>query len=174
MRARPVDRPNFRANSRCVNRRSAWSTPARPSKQRATDSWSQRQHDSWLLAGAPWKGPDDSDGKSRGPAFTSTVGTILEPRNVYRYSDGVRGKADLGSHTFHGLRHDFASLLLAGGTPQRIVIEMIGHSNYSMTTRYQHVPDALQREAADRLDAFLQREVRAVPSSAGGRRRVQQ
>ena len=121
-------------------------------------------------SGARWKGPDYSDGKSRGPVFTSTVGTILEPRNVYRYSDGVRGKADLGGHTFHGLRHDFASLLLAGGTPQRIVMEMMGHSNYSMTTRYQHVPDALQREAADRLDAFLQREVRAVPSPVGGRR----
>jgi len=25
-----------------------------------------------------------------------------------------------------------------------------------MTTRYQHVPDALQREAANRLDALLQ------------------
>jgi hypothetical protein len=33
---------------------------------------------------------------------------------------------------------------------------MMGHSNYSMTTRYQHVPDALQREAANRLDALLQ------------------
>jgi integrase len=117
----------------------------------------QRQLDNWALAGARWKGPEYPDGKSSGPVFTSTVGTILEPRNVYRYFDRVRGKADLGSHTFHGLRHDFASLLLAGGTPQWIVMEMMGHSNYSMTTRYQHVPDALQREAAGRLDELLQR-----------------
>lgn len=114
-----------------------------------------RQHDSRLLAGARWKGPEYPDGKSTGPVFTSTVGTILEPRNVFRYFDRVRDKAGLPAHTFHGLRHDFASLLLAAGTPQRIVMEMMGHSNYSMTTRYQHVPDALQREAANRLDALL-------------------
>ena len=50
-----------------------------------------------------------------------------------------------------------SELAEAAGTPQRIVMEMMGHSNYSMTTRYQHVPDALQREAADRLDELLQR-----------------
>jgi integrase len=33
---------------------------------------------------------------------------------------------------------------------------MMGHSNYTVTAnRYQHVPDELQREAADRLDAVL-------------------
>jgi integrase len=130
----------------------------------------QRQLDSWLLAGARWKGPAYLDKESIGPVFTSTVGTILEPRNVYRYFDHVRGKADLGGHTFHGLRHDFASLLLAVGTPQRIVMEMMGHSNYSMTARYQSVPDALQREAVDRLDAFLRREVGDAPSPGAGRR----
>jgi integrase len=124
---------------------------------RALRAQRQRQLDSRTLAGARWKGPEYPDGKACGPVFTSTVGTILEPRNVYRYFDRVRDSADLGSHTFHGLRHDFASLLLAGGTPQRIVMEMMGHSNYSMTTRYQHVPDALQREAAGRLDELLQR-----------------
>jgi integrase len=129
----------------------------------------QRQLDSRALAGIRWKGPSYPDGKATGPVFTSTVGTILEPRNVYRYFDGVRDDANLGGHTFHGLRHDFASLLLAGGTPQRIVMEMMGHTNYSMTTRYQHVPDALQREAADRLDAFLQHQVADVPGPGTGR-----
>jgi integrase len=124
---------------------------------RALKAHRGRQLDSRTLAGARWKGPEYPDGKSTGPVFTSTVGTILEPRNVYRYFDRVREEAGLHTHTFHGLRHDFASLLLAAGTPQRIVMEMMGHSNYSMTTRYQHVPDALQREAADRLDALLQR-----------------
>ena len=123
---------------------------------RALQAHRGRQQDSRLLAGARWKGPEYPDGRATGTVFTSTVGTILEPRNVFRYFDRVREKAGLHTHTFHGLRHDFASLLLAAGTPQRIVMEMMGHSNYSMTTRYQHVPDALQREAASRLDALLQ------------------
>jgi integrase len=135
---------------------------------RALRAQRQRQLDSRILAGARWKGPEYPDGKACGPVFTSTVGTILEPRNVYRYFDRVRDNADLGGHTFHGLRHDFASSLLAGGTPQRIVMEMMGHTNYSMTTRYQHVPDALQREAADRLDEFLQHQVGDAPGPGTG------
>jgi integrase len=115
-----------------------------------------RQQDSRLLAGARWKGPEYPDGRATGTVFTSTVGTILEPRNVYRYFDRVRDKAGLPAHTFHGLRHDFASLLLAAGVADRVVMEMMGHSSISMTARYQHVPDALQREAASRLDALLQ------------------
>lgn len=59
----------------------------------------------------------------------------------------------MDSHRFHGLRHDFASLLLAAGVSNRVVMEMMGHSNISMTAnRYQHVPDDLQHLAADRLD----------------------
>jgi hypothetical protein len=35
-------------------------------------------------------------------------------------------------------------------------MEMTGRSNYAMTSnRYQHVPNALQREAADRLGDLL-------------------
>ena len=34
--------------------------------------------------------------------------------------------------------------------------EMMGHANYSITADiYQHVPDELQRLAADQLDAML-------------------
>jgi integrase len=62
----------------------------------------------------------------------------------------------MDSHRFHGLRHDFASLLLAAGVADRVVMEMMGHSNIAMTAnRYQHVPDELQRLAADRLDDLL-------------------
>ena len=37
-----------------------------------------------------------------------------------------------------------------------VVQEMLGHANpYITMGRYQHVPDELQRDAADRLDVVL-------------------
>ena len=80
----------------------------------------------------------------------------MQPRKADLYFASVRARTSLDSHRFHGLRHDFASLLLAAGVADRVVMEMMGHSNIVMTAnRYQHVPDELQRLAADRLDHLL-------------------
>lgn len=115
-----------------------------------------------LAAGPKWKGPGASEEKAGGFVFTSGVGTLLEPRKVNVYFADVRRRAGLDAHRFHGLRHDFASLLLAAGVPTRVVQEMLGHSNPAFTMhRYQHVPDALQRVAAEQLDALL------TPAAAG-------
>jgi integrase len=109
-----------------------------------------------IHAGRQWKGPDYAGGKSTGFIFTSDVGTVLDPRRVDEYFATVRTRAGLAEHTFHGLRHDFAGLLLAARVPGRVVSEMMGHANYSITADiYQHVPDELQRLAADQLDAML-------------------
>jgi integrase len=110
----------------------------------------QRRHQltERLRAGPLWR--------DTGFVFTSEVGTVLEPRKVDQYFAGVRERAGLDGHTFHGLRHDFAGLLLAANIPGRIVAEMMGHSDYSITAnRYQHVPDELQRLAAEHLDALV-------------------
>ena len=116
----------------------------------------KRQLEDRLAAGERWKGADYRDGKATGFVFTSAVGTVLEPRKVDAYFASVRERAGLDAHTFHGLRHDFAGLLLAAGVPGRVVMEMMGHADYSITAnRYQHVPDELQRLAADRIDALL-------------------
>jgi integrase len=118
----------------------------------------QQQRDR-LLAGARWKGPPDDDaGRPTGFVFTSTVGTVLEPRRVDTYYAQVRARTGLSRASFHGLRHDFAGLLLVLGVAPRVVQEMMGHSNYHVTmNRYTHVPDELQRDAAARIDAALGR-----------------
>jgi integrase len=109
-----------------------------------------------LAAGDRWKGPDYPDGRSTGFIFTSDVGTVLEPRRVDEYFATVRARAGLEQHTFHGLRHDFAGLLLAAGVPGRVVMEMMGHADYAITANvYQHVPDELQLLAADQIDKLL-------------------
>ncbi len=87
---------------------------------------------------------------------------MLEPRRVDEYFATVRTRAGLDEDTFHGLRHDFAGLLLAAHVPGRVVSEMMGHANYSITADiYQHVPDELRRLAADQLDTMLSAVVAA-------------
>jgi integrase len=115
-----------------------------------------QQKEDRLRAGQHWNGPSDTSGVSTGYVFTSTVGTVMEPRAVNAYFDGACQRAGIDKRTFHGLRHDFGSLLLALGVPTRVVQEMLGHASPYMTMGlYQHVPDELQLDAADRLDRVL-------------------
>ena len=52
--------------------------------------------------------------------------------------------------------HACASLLLVQGVHPRVVMETLGHSQISLTMNtYSHVLPALQREAADRMEAIL-------------------
>lgn len=57
---------------------------------------------------------------------------------------------------FHDLRHAAASLLLAQGVHPRVVMEILGHSQISLTmnTDSLAVPQ-LQRDAAEKLDLRL-------------------
>jgi len=43
--------------------------------------------------------------------FTSTVGTVIEPRNLNRFLNELIAKACLRRISFHDLRHTCASLL---------------------------------------------------------------
>jgi len=91
-----------------------------------------------------------------GYVFLSLVGTLLEPRNVNRVFERVRNRAGLGEHTLHGLRHDFCSLLMEQGVPDKVVAELAGHANPAITRRiYQHGTEATHREAMARLGAHL-------------------
>jgi integrase len=65
-------------------------------------------------------------------------------------------RAGLPSMRFHDIRHACASLLVVQGVHPRVVMETLGHSQISLTMdTYSHVIPALQREAADRMEAVL-------------------
>lgn len=64
---------------------------------------------------------------------------------------GVRSGLD-----FHGLRHVATSLMVASGEHPRVTQGRLGHSNPTLTIGlYAHVPDDVDRAAADRLDELL-------------------
>jgi integrase len=112
-----------------------------------------RRHRATQAAEALAAGPSWTDS---GLVFTSTVGTVLEPRNLTRLFDGLIAEAGVRRIRFHDLRHTCASLLLAQNVPARIVMEVLGHSQLSMTTDlYSHVMPTALREAASAMDRAL-------------------
>ena len=59
----------------------------------------------------------------------------------------------------HDTRHTAATLLLAQGVDQRVVMEVLGHSQISMTSRYAHVLPQVMMDAAERIGRALWGEV---------------
>jgi integrase len=107
-----------------------------------------RQLEERLLLGSHWQ--------ETGLVFTSTIGTPLEPRNVVRKFHALLKKAGLPHSRFHDLRHSCASLLLAQGVPARTVMDILGHSQISLTMNtYAHVMPAMKQEAMDLMDSIL-------------------
>jgi integrase len=157
-----VDKRVNRAGGRLLVREGAKSEAGQrrvPLSPMVVDALKRRraqQLEERLRAGPYWQGPDYSGGTLTGFVFLSLVGTVLEPRNVYRAWKRVRERAGLDQHTFHGLRHDFGSLLMEQGVPDKVVAELLGHANPAVTRRvYQHASDALQQEAVARLAAAV-------------------
>ena len=59
---------------------------------------------------------------------------------------------------FHDLRHTAATLLLGKGIHPKVVSEMLGHANTSMTLDvYSHATPTMQRQAATAFDQLFPR-----------------
>src|SRR6185437_6463832 len=60
--------------------------------------------------------------------------------------------------TLHECRHTFASLMIAAGVNAKALSTYMGHANISITLdRYGHLMPGNEEEAADLLDAYLER-----------------
>ncbi len=58
----------------------------------------------------------------------------------------------------HDARHGTATLLTAAGVAPRVVMEILGHSQISITMNvYTHVVQDTQREAMSHMDRLLRR-----------------
>ena len=89
--------------------------------------------------------------------FTSTIGTPVDVGNLtYRSFRPLLERAGLPRIRFHDLRHTCATILLSRGTHPKIVQEMLGHANISMTMdTYSHVLPDMQEEAVNAMDNVL-------------------
>ena len=66
------------------------------------------------------------------------------------FEDAVE-TAKIPDFRFHDLRHTFASRLVMAGVDLRTVMELMGHSDISMTMRYAHLAPAHKQDAVNRL-----------------------
>lgn len=59
----------------------------------------------------------------------------------------------------HDARHGTATLLTAAGVAPRVIMEILGHSQISITMDvYTHVVDDTKREAISHMDRMLRRQ----------------
>lgn len=91
-----------------------------------------------------------------GHVFTYDSGEPLKPQYVTRLFDKLRIEAGLPKLTFHGSRHEHASLLIASGADISIVSKRLGHSNLATTSDlYTHLIGSASRNAAENASALV-------------------
>lgn len=91
--------------------------------------------------------------QDQGLVFATALGTPTEPRAfTRRYETLIKG-AGVEYTRFHNLRHTFATMLLEMGEHPKVVQEMLGHSQVSMTLdTYSHIIPGLKERAASKLN----------------------
>ena len=64
---------------------------------------------------------------------------FIEPRNYYERYQRMLREAGLPPHSFHALRHTFATRCIENGLDPKSVSELLGHANVRITLeRYVH------------------------------------
>lgn len=88
------------------------------------------------------------------PEQVHQFGTHLSPgHDVLVQLKKLLKKAGLPDIRFHDLRHSTATLLLSKGVHPKVVQEILGHSEISMTMdTYSHVIPTMQKDAMDWLN----------------------
>ena len=64
-------------------------------------------------------------------------------------------RADIKDFHFHDTRHTFASWLAMSGESLYTIADLLGHKSIEMTKRYAHLSEKRKKEAAERLDTYL-------------------
>lgn len=121
-----------------------------------------RQQDERAVCGSRWV--------ETGMVFTTSVGTMIDPRSLLRSFTPIISAPDLTDPQpdlakkrkllpplrFHDLRHSAATLLLAQGVHPRYIMELLGHSSISLTMNtYGHILQEMKHETARQMDALF-------------------
>jgi integrase len=100
-----------------------------------------------LEAGTAW---DD-----RGLVFCQPNGKPLEHSRDHKAWKALLKDAGVKPYRLHDARHSAATLMLLQGVDTRTAMANLGHSQISVTMRYQHAVDELKKDAAAKMGAAL-------------------
>jgi integrase len=108
--------------------------------------WRVRQKEERLQSGPAWT--------ESGYVFSTSVGTATEPRNFHRSFDNAVKRLGMPPIRVHDTRHACATILLTKGVHPKVVQELLGHGQISLTLdTYSHVLPTMQEDAARTLEA---------------------
>jgi len=94
----------------------------------------------YLSSARPLFLKNGESGPSSGILFLTYRGKRFSRKGIWKLIRQYAKRAGIEKAVYpHTLRHSFASHLLAGGAPLRIIQEMLGHSDISTTQVYTHV-----------------------------------
>lgn len=111
----------------------------------AVQSWQDQQAE---IFGDAWANPD-------GRVFTREDGRPLFPDSITKWFTAFVKRSGLPPVTVHSLRHTYASLMIADGTPLVIVSHSLGHAQVSTTSNiYSHVIASAEAKAVEVFDRF--------------------
>src|SRR5260370_27942104 len=107
-----------------------------------------RQLEAKLKAGVSWQEHDY--------VFCTLHGTQLGANHVVEEFKLLLKQAGLPDIRFHDLRHSAATLLLSLGIHPKVVQELLGHTQISITMDvYSHVLPGMQQDAMGKLNEAL-------------------
>ena len=110
------------------------------------------QDDMRRIVGDAWESPPEDD-----RVFTNETGRPWFPTSLTQWMGKFIKRTGLPSSCVHSLRHTYASLLIAEGTPIVIVSKNLGHAQVSTTSDiYSHVIASAEAKAAEITDKFAE------------------
>lgn len=114
----------------------------------ALKSHKARQNHEKLKAGTAYQ--------DHGLVFCTELGQPIDPRNLARIFARLLEQAGISKATLHTMRHSYATRLLEMNEHPKVVQELLGHSQISMTLdTYSHVMPEIKQAAAAKLDDLL-------------------
>lgn len=105
--------------------------------------------------GHRWVGFKPENGEQLDLVFCQRNGRAFGARTDWAAWKAFLGRAGVPAVRVHDARHTAATLLLLMGVDGRVVMDMMGWSQASMLSRYQHVLDEMKIEAAKKVGDAL-------------------
>ena len=94
--------------------------------------------------------------QEHGLVFSQPNGRPVDPRADWQAWKALLHEAGVRDARLHDARHTAATLLLTQGVPARVAMQILGHSQISLTLgTYSHVVPELATEAAQRVGSAL-------------------
>ena len=110
----------------------------------------RRQQEEQAILGTHWK-------NTLGLVFTTREGKPFHDIHISRFFHQLLMKAGLRHIRFYDLRHTCASLLIAQGMHARLIMDILGHSDITLTMNtYGHIMQTSRDEAAKSMNDLMQ------------------